>query len=79
MLKIVPLSSVKKILDAETRNVYFGGNLKYVQTPIMSRADLDSNDSHGPLIIEEYDSTTVVPPGWTVTLDGLQNIVMVKD
>ena len=70
---------VKKILEGETRKVYFGGNLKYVQTPIISRDDLDSNNAHGPLIIEEYDSTTVVPPEWTVALDGLQNIVMVKD
>jgi len=69
----------KKILEGETRKVYFGGNLKYVQTPIISRDDLDSNNAHGPLIIEEYDSTTVVPPEWTVTLDGLQNIVMAKD
>ena len=59
--------------------MYFGGDLKYVNTPIINRSDLDSNDSHGPLIIEEYDSTTVVPPEWTVTIDGLQNIVMVKD
>jgi N-methylhydantoinase A len=72
-------SYVKKILDDETRKVYFGGDLKYVETPIISRTDLDSNNSDGPLIIEEYDSTTVVPPRWTVTLDGLQNIVMVKD
>ena len=73
-------SSVKTVLSHDqTREVYFGGDLKYLNTPIINRSDLDSNESHGPLIIEEYDSTTVVPPEWAVTIDGLQNIVMVKD
>ena len=30
----------------------------------------------GPGIVEEYDSTCLVPPGWTAHLDGYGNIVM---
>jgi N-methylhydantoinase A/oxoprolinase/acetone carboxylase beta subunit len=26
--------------------------------------------------VEEYDATTVVPPGWAARLDGDKNIVM---
>lgn len=70
---------VKKTLGDDTRKVYFGRDIKYAQTPIIQRSDLDGNNSYGPLIIEEYDSTTIVPPGWVVSLDVLQNIVMVKD
>ena len=27
-----------------------------------------------PLIVEEYDSTVIVRPGWTARLDGWNNI-----
>jgi N-methylhydantoinase A len=32
---------------------------------VLGRAALDDRPLAGPLVIEEYDSTTVVPPGWT--------------
>ena len=34
--------------------------------------------SEGPLIVEEYDSTTVVPPGWNATADQWSNIILEK-
>ena len=73
------LSEEIMLSDEKTRDVYFGSDLKYLETPIISRSDLDINRSKGPLVIEEYDSTTVVPPNWSVNIDGLQNIIMVKD
>ena len=33
---------------------------------------------HGPIVINELSCTTVVPPGWSVTLDAIGNIVMRK-
>jgi N-methylhydantoinase A len=30
----------------------------------------------GPLIVEEADSTTIVPPGWVARLDARRNIVI---
>ena len=30
----------------------------------------------GPCIVEEYDATCLVPPGWTARLDEYGNIVM---
>jgi N-methylhydantoinase A len=30
----------------------------------------------GPCIVEEYDTTCLVPPGWTATLDRHGNIVL---
>jgi N-methylhydantoinase A len=47
------------------RSVYFGAGLGHVRTPVIGRADLGEQPSAGPLIVEEYDSTVVVPPGWT--------------
>jgi N-methylhydantoinase A len=30
----------------------------------------------GPVIIEEYDATCVVPPDATVTIDGRNNLII---
>ena len=47
--------------------------------PYLTRADLAGGRRVGPLIVEEYDSTTVVPPGWGAELDAFTNIVITKD
>ena len=33
---------------------------------------------NGPVIIEEYDSTCVVPPGWQAVLDPAGNIILTR-
>ena len=30
----------------------------------------------GPLIVEDYDATTLVPPGWRAALDGDGSILL---
>jgi len=45
-----------------SRSVYFGPELGTVETPICNRNSLGSEWRAGPLLIEEFDSTTVVPP-----------------
>ena len=42
---------------------------------MLSRADLAAGRA-GPLIVEEYDSTCVVPPGARAERDGAGNIVI---
>jgi len=42
----------------------------------MPRVALTAKPVDGPLIIEEYDTTTVVRPGWTARLDSWNNIIM---
>ena len=61
------------------RNVYFGPNWGWSDTPVVSRAGLAGNSAQGPLIIEEYDSTTVVPPGWSASVDQSSNIILLRD
>ena len=51
-----------------------------LDVPVISRAALlDSPPREGPLIVEEYDATCVVPPGCRVTLDSLGNIDIALD
>ena len=56
------------------RLAYYGPRYDSVLTPVISRGELDLQPRHGPLIIEEYDATCVVPPGSTVLLDDGGNI-----
>jgi N-methylhydantoinase A/oxoprolinase/acetone carboxylase beta subunit len=45
---------------------------------VVARGDL-SGEHRGPLIIEDDDSTTLVPRGFQVSMDGLGNLVMEHD
>jgi N-methylhydantoinase A len=58
------------------RQAYFGSVHGWLETPILRRSDLSSMPRTGPLIIEEYDATCVVPPGARASLDAGSNIVI---
>jgi N-methylhydantoinase A len=58
------------------RQAYFGPEYGAVSTPIVTRSQLERDPRQGPLIVEEYDSTTVVPPEATVRLDDWGNLVI---
>jgi N-methylhydantoinase A len=60
--------------EAKARRAYFGATHGLVETPVIGRVDLASAGREGPLIIEEYDATAVVPPGWIASLDTRGNI-----
>ena len=61
--------------QAPSRRAHFGPDHGSLEVPVLSRAALlDSPPREGPLIVEEYDATCVVPPGCRVTLDSLGNI-----
>jgi N-methylhydantoinase A len=57
------------------RPAYFGAEHGWVETPILRRSDL-SMPRVGPLIVEEYDATCVIPPGAKGSLDAGGNIVV---
>jgi len=47
------------------RHAYFGRDRGSLPARVLGRGALREEPLPGPLIIEEYDSTTVVPPGWS--------------
>ena len=59
------------------RLAYFGPALGRLATPVIERAALAGGARPGPLIVEEYDATVLVPPLWSASLDAADNIVMV--
>jgi N-methylhydantoinase A len=58
------------------RRCYFGPRLGLRRTALLSRSTLGHRGKPGPFIIEEYDSTIVVPPGWRARLDAHGNVVI---
>jgi N-methylhydantoinase A len=58
------------------RSVYFGPQHGERDTPVIARGALDEKPRAGPLIIEEYEGTTVVPPNCAARLDAAGNIVI---
>ncbi len=60
------------------RDVYFGATRGWASVPIVNRQALIGATTDGPLIVEEYDSTTVVPPNWNATVDQWSNIITEK-
>lgn len=58
------------------REAYFGTEFGLMQTPVITRGELSSTPRKGPLIVEEYEGTTVVPPDASAHLDALDNIVI---
>ena len=63
-----------------TRQVRFDELESPVETPIYLRSDLSAGARlDGPAIIEQLDSTTVVPPDWRAEVDEWLNIRMRLD
>src|SRR6058998_897708 len=59
-----------------TRRAYFPETRGYVDTPVYDRYALAAGTSlSGPAIVEERESTTVLPPGVTATVDEYANLI----
>ena len=66
----------ERIAQEGVRRAYFGPALGWREARLMPRKALGANQVDGPLIVEEYDVTTVVRPGWSARLDGWNNIIV---
>ena len=61
------------------RTAYFGVESGMVDIPVLSRAALAGRTLAGPLVVEEYDSTVLVPPGASAAVDAKNNILISMD
>ncbi|MCH9675159.1 MAG: hydantoinase/oxoprolinase family protein [Gammaproteobacteria bacterium] len=62
--------------SATVRMAYFGPNHGQCAARIVTRAELAADAMTGPLIVEEFDTTVVVPPNCLASVDALGNIVV---
>ena len=61
------------VKNKNDRKCFFGKKI-FLDTPVIGRSELKKTKTKGPLLIEEYDSVTVVPPNCKVSLDSEENI-----
>jgi N-methylhydantoinase A len=55
--------------------VHFDASGTPLDTPLYVRADLPAGATlSGPAVIDQLDSTTLVPPGWRAEVDEWLNI-----
>jgi N-methylhydantoinase A len=59
----------------EKRHTYFGRETGWTEAAVIGRDALSARRD-GPLVIEEYEGTTLVPPGAAASLDRHGNIVI---
>ena len=59
-----------------SRRAFFGRDIGQLEVAVVGRADLGPSARSGPLLIDEYDATTLVPPRASVCLDQHGNIVI---
>jgi N-methylhydantoinase A len=75
-----PLAGIRSMPPLEgSRPAYFGPVTGLVDTPVCNRAGLVGTRRVGPLLVDEPDSTCVVPPGWAAFLDDHGNIEVELD
>ena len=69
------LRIAERVPEAGVRRAYHGRTLGWIDTPVVARSALACG-AEGPLIVEEYDSTCLVPPGVRVELDPRGNLLL---
>lgn len=72
--QFAPTGSLKDAYK-ETRPVYFDG--AYVETNVYYRDKIPVYAQlQGPAIVDQLDTTTVIPPGFTAEVDAYKNIII---
>ena len=61
--------------ESGSRRAYFGRTHGWIDCPVVTRAAL-AGGGEGPCIVEEYDSTCLVPPGVGAKVDARGNLVL---
>jgi N-methylhydantoinase A len=70
-----PVGAIEALPRVEgSRAAYFGSGVGTIETPTCNRAGLLAGERRGPLLVDEIDSTCVVPPGCVARLDAFGNV-----
>ena len=67
--------AARETASGGSRRAYHGRTSGWIDTPVVTRAAL-AGGGEGPCIVEEYDSTCVVPPAVRASVDAKGNLVL---
>jgi N-methylhydantoinase A len=65
-------------VPAGERRAYFGKEYGWLAAAIYLRGGIGSDARQGPIIIQEFDATILVPPDFFVKVDAYANVVMTR-
>jgi N-methylhydantoinase A len=71
-----PATSLRRTAPSRSRRAYFGKRLGVVSVEVIDREALGPAWRAGPFLVDEYDATTLVPPGCRAHRDSSGNIVI---
>ena len=72
-------AEVPEVTVAGHRDVYFDGQIA-TNTMVLQRAELVTGAAFvGPAIVEQFDATTLVPPGWCASVDRNGSLLLERD
>ena len=74
--RTIAATASEDAIPETARQVYFGPEVGTVETPVISRAGISAEARPGPLIVEEYEGTVVVPPDCEAWLDAAASIII---
>jgi N-methylhydantoinase A len=75
-----PLAATGGLEPKERRPVYFAESGDYVDCPIYDRYALPAGGRiAGPAVVEEFDSTTVIHPGYAAEIETYGNLIVRRD
>jgi N-methylhydantoinase A len=67
------------VKESGWRSVYFETDGGWTNTPVIQRGEGWEGQVVGPAVVEQYDATTIVYPGWFVETDGVGNLVLGRE
>ena len=69
--------SKRDVVFMDTKKLAISGSYRTYSVPIYEREMLEpGNILTGPAIITQYDTTTVLPPGWQASVDAVRNLII---
>jgi len=59
-----------------TRRAYWGKESGFIETPVLKLEQVGQTPRNGPILVDCYDTTIVIPPGSTITMGDWGNIMI---
>ncbi|WP_165959426.1 hydantoinase/oxoprolinase family protein [Nonomuraea longispora] len=73
-------ATADEVVPVASRDIWFPATGWYEDVPVFERSDLRLGVTlHGPAVIDEWTTTVIVPPGWTIALDDTGNLELARD
>jgi N-methylhydantoinase A/oxoprolinase/acetone carboxylase beta subunit len=72
-----PRPRSRQAIKYDVRRVHSQGSWR--DTPVYARSSIITKTLRGPALVLDYGSTTLIPPGWTFSVDKVGSLKLVAD